>query len=170
MKALLMHRDRDFDMKQSLPWNERALTQDLELDTLLRAMADNDEFLFDVARKAIFSGFQNDVDTILYRQEIIQDCLKNPAVVRDLYVLIVEAIERARKQWWGLSNYPDSLLYSSIELIESSLGTLRKLRAVAEEVASQFSSEALTSPYSKPSDRVEISQGHIAQRRTGRGQ
>ncbi len=126
MKALLMHRDRDFDMKQSLPWNERALTQDLELDTLLRAMADNDEFLFDVARKAIFSGFQNDVDTILYRQEIVQDCLKNPAVVRDLYVLIVEAIERARKQWWGLSNYPDSLLYSSIELIESSLGTLRK--------------------------------------------
>ena len=147
MNALLMHRDRDFNMQQSLPWNERALMQDLEVDTLLRAMAADDDFLFDVARKALFSGFQNDVETILYRQETVQDCLKNPAVVRDLYVLIVEAIERARKQWWGLSNYPDSLLYSSIELIESSLGTLRKLRAVAEEKASQFSSEAFTTVF-----------------------
>jgi hypothetical protein len=32
-----------------LPWNERALTQDLELNTLLHAMAGDDEFLFDVA-------------------------------------------------------------------------------------------------------------------------
>ena len=144
MKALLMHRDRDFNMKESLPWNERALTQDLEVDTLLHTMADHDEFLFDVARKAVFSGFQNDVDTILYRQEIVQDCLKNPAVVRDLYVLIVEVIERARKQWWGLSNNPDSLLYSSIELIESSLGTLMKLRSIAEELSERFASKAFT--------------------------
>ena len=144
MKALLMHRDRDFNMKEPLPWNERALTQDLEVDTLLHTMADHDEFLFDVARKAVFSGFQNDVDTILYRQEIVQDCLKNPAVVRNLYVLIVEVIERARKQWWGLSNNPDSLLYSSIELIESSLGTLRKLRSIAEELPERFDSKAFT--------------------------
>ena len=56
MKVLLMHRDRDFDLKQALPWNEQALTQDLELNTLLHAMAGDDEFLFDVARKALLSG------------------------------------------------------------------------------------------------------------------
>lgn len=51
MKAFLMHRDRDFDVQPKLPDNESALTQDLELDTLLSAMAGNDEFLFDVAHK-----------------------------------------------------------------------------------------------------------------------
>jgi hypothetical protein len=142
-----MHRDQDFGLQQPLPWNELALMQDLEVDILLHAMADHDEFLYDVARKAVFSGFQNDVDTILYRQEIVKDCLKNPTAVRDLYVLMVEAIERARKQWWGLSRYPDSLLYSSIEVIESSLGALRKLRGMAEELSGRFASRAFTAMF-----------------------
>ena len=74
MKALLMHPDRDFNLQQELPRHAQALTQDLELDTLLRAMADDDEFLFNVARTALLSGLQNDIDTVLYRQEIVKDC------------------------------------------------------------------------------------------------
>ena len=35
MKAFLMYRDRDFDLQQEFPPHEEALTQDLELDTLL---------------------------------------------------------------------------------------------------------------------------------------
>jgi hypothetical protein len=34
MKVLLMHRDRVPDLQQAGPWNERTLTQDLELDTV----------------------------------------------------------------------------------------------------------------------------------------
>jgi len=68
MKALLMHRDRDFDLQRGLPWNESVLTQDLELNTLLQTMAAGDKFLLDVARAAVLSGLQSDVDTVLYRQ------------------------------------------------------------------------------------------------------
>ncbi len=40
MKALLMHRDRDFDLAaRHCRGTNEALTQDLELDTLLHAMA-----------------------------------------------------------------------------------------------------------------------------------
>ena len=39
MKARLMHDDRDFDMRQALPRHADALVQDLELKTLLKAMA-----------------------------------------------------------------------------------------------------------------------------------
>ena len=39
MKAFLMFRDRDFDLKQPLPSNADALVQDLELETLFGAMA-----------------------------------------------------------------------------------------------------------------------------------
>jgi hypothetical protein len=145
MKAFLMYPDRDFDTKQPLPWNERVLTQDLGLDTLFQAMANGDEFLFEIAGKAVFFGLQSDVDTILYRQQVVKDSLKNPEVIRELYTLMVDQIARARKGWWGLSHSPDSLLYSSVLLIESSLGTLRKLRTIAEESGSHFSSEALSS-------------------------
>jgi hypothetical protein len=143
MKAFLMYHDRDFDLQQAWPWNERVLTQDLELGTLLGAMAGEDKFLFDVAQAALFSGLRSDVETVLYRQEIVKDCLKNPAAVRELYDLTVETIEKTRRQWWNLSShYPDSVLFSSVELIESLLQMLKRLRVMAEEAAGQFESTA----------------------------
>ena len=42
-----MHADRDFDSAAELPAQEPALTQDLELETLLRAMAAGDELIFE---------------------------------------------------------------------------------------------------------------------------
>jgi hypothetical protein len=145
MKVLLMHRDRDFDLQQSGPWNERALTQDLELDTLLRAMAGDNEFLFEVARKALLSGPRNDVATILYRQEALKDCLRNPTVVRELYDLMVATIERSKREWWGISgHYASSMLYSAVDLLEMSLGMLRNLKSIAEAAAARFDSEAFS--------------------------
>jgi DNA mismatch repair ATPase MutS len=108
-------------------------------------MAGDDKFLFDVARKALLSGLRNDVDTILYRQEIVKDCLKNPAAVRELYDLTVETIEGTRNHQWGISShFPSSMLYSSIDLLESVSGMLRKLRDIAEKEAGRFESEAFT--------------------------
>lgn len=145
MKAFLMHRGRDFDPEGAMPWNERSLVQDLELNTLLRAMAGDDEYLLDVARKALLSGLSNNVDVILYRQTAMKDCLKHPAVVRGLYGLMVEVLTETKKHWWGMSShYSSSMLYSSIALLESSLETFQKLRATAEEQAGNFESDAFT--------------------------
>ena len=71
MKAFLLYRDRDFDIQCKLPANEQALTQDLELNILFNAMARGDDFLFEVAKKAVLSGLNNNPDTILYRQNIL---------------------------------------------------------------------------------------------------
>lgn len=145
MNARLMHRDRDFDVEPKYPGNERALTQDLELDTLFHSMAGDDEFVLDIARKALLSGLQNDVDTILYRQAILKDCLNNPVVVSELYHLVVEAIEAERKQWFGIvSRYPGAILHGSIQLLHMFVGVFRKLRDLAEEHARRFESEGFT--------------------------
>lgn len=145
MKALLMHRDCDFDLQQPLPWNERDLTQDLELDTLLHAMAGNDEFLLHVSRKALLSGLRNDMDTILYRQKTLKDCLKNAAKVRELYGLAVGTIEGTRKHGWGITgHYASSMLYSAIDLLERLLDSLRNLKDFAQDQSGRFASEAFT--------------------------
>ena len=159
MKVLLMHRDKDFELYRpasenryarrqdvdrdtllrALLWNAPALMQDLELNTLLRAMAGADEFVFEVAQQALLSGLQNDVDTILYRQAILRDCLKNPVVVRGLYDLMTAVAEETRRQWWSLSgSYPSSMLYGSVDLMETFLHVLRKLRSAAEENESRL--------------------------------
>jgi len=145
MKALLMHRERDFQTMEALPWNEEALTQDLELGTLVKAMAGDDDFLAEVARRALLCGLRNDAETILYRQEILKDAQKNPEAVRELYRLTEEAIEGVKKHWWGLtSRYPSSLLYSALDLLEFHVEMLRKVRGLAERMGGRFESAGFT--------------------------
>jgi DNA mismatch repair ATPase MutS len=145
MKAFLMFKDRDFDLQRKLPSNEEALTQDLELNTLFGAMALGDEFLFEVAKKAILSGLNNDLNTILYRQNILKDCLKNPSIVRDIYDISVESIEGEKKNYWGLfSKYPGPILHRSVDVLQMFVGMLKKLRNIADEHAEKFESEGFT--------------------------
>ena len=77
--------EHDLDARQKLPSSEESLMQDLELTTLFNAMALGDKFLFEVSKKALLSGLYNDSETILYRQDILKDCLKNAGIVREIY-------------------------------------------------------------------------------------
>jgi DNA mismatch repair ATPase MutS len=181
MKVLLMHRDKDFELYElpstnryarrqepdrdtllrAIRWNAPALTQDLELNTLLRAMAGGDEFLFTVAQQAILTGLRNDVNTILYRQAILRDCLKNPLVVTSLYNLMTAVMEETRRQWWGLSSdHPGSMLYGSVDLMETFLNVLRKIRSIAEQNAGSFESEGFTSLFAML--RKELHEEYLA--------
>jgi len=145
MMALLMHRDHDFDVQQSLPWNERALMQDLALHTLLEAMARDDKFVHEVALKALLTGWRIDLETILYRQAIAQDGLNNMTVLRELYDLTVEAIENKRKHLFGFwGRHPSMVLYGARETMQMFVGMLRRLRGIARAHAARFASEGFS--------------------------
>ena len=175
MRALLMHQDRDFDLRQALPLHEQILRQDLELDTLLRAMAGGDDFLFEVARKALLSGLGNDGDTILYRQEIVQDCLKNPQVIRELYELAVAAIEGKKKSYWSfVGNYPSSILHGSIDVLQMFMSMLRKLKGIADAHAGRFESRGFTALFAMLQKEFSEAyfasiQTHLAELKSGSG-
>jgi hypothetical protein len=137
-----MYPDRDFDLEQKFPANEPALTQDLELNTLFSAMAWGDQFLFQAAKQAVLSGLQDNVETVYYRQAVLQDCLRNYSVVKDIYDVAVETIENERKHWWGIfsKHYPGSILHCSGESMQMFTGMLRKLRLIADEHSAEFES------------------------------
>src|SRR5579883_29015 len=144
MKAFLMYRDRDFDVQQALPPQAQTVIQDLELSTLFAAMARGDTFLLEVARKAVLSSV-SDLETIHYRQHILQDCLSHAEVVREMYALAVEAIESERKNFWGLlSKYPTMILHRSVEVLEMFVTLLKKLRTLAEQYGETFVSAGFT--------------------------
>lgn len=144
MKAFLLYRDQDVDLQRKLPPQAQALAQDLELHTLWSAMALGDKFLLEVAQKVVLSNL-TDLDTIRYRQHILQDCLKNAAIVREIYAIAVEAIEGERKNYLGLlSRYPSWVLTRSIEVLQMFVGMLKKLKRLAESHADTFESEGFT--------------------------
>jgi DNA mismatch repair ATPase MutS len=141
MNVFLLYKDRDIDMERQPLWNEKELTQDLEMTFLLKAMSREDDFLFEVARTTIFAGLENDFDTIIYRQQILKDCLKNSSVVRSVYDISVEAIESRRNSWYGIfTKYPSSVLSGSIGIMELYLSTLKQLRVTADDSIEKFQS------------------------------
>ncbi len=145
MKTFLMYKDQDFDLQRELPLNEPALTQDLELDTLFNTMAFGDKFLYEVARKTVLSSL-NDLDTILYRQHILEDCLKNSSIVRNIYEIAVESIESKKKHyyWFFGSKYPSSILHTAVGMMQILVGFLKKLKNIAETQADKFESAGFT--------------------------
>jgi hypothetical protein len=124
--------------------NDTVLTQDLELETLWNAMAAGDEFLFEMAKRAVLSSL-TDPDAIVYRQQVLADCLEHPEIVRQLYQLAVEALEneRAVGGLWSIAS-SDQILSRSVRVLKLHVDVLRRLRQIADQQAASFRSEGFT--------------------------
>ena len=163
MNVFLMHPRRDFDPQALLPRQAAELTKDLELETLFAAMAGEDAFLLDISRKAALGATQGDVETIRHRQQVLQDCLANAAVVRQIYDLAGEAIVRQRREYFGIlgSQYPSSTLSGAIRVLDIFVDVLRRLRGVADEHAGKFRSPGFMRFLAML--RKELSDGYLAE-------
>ena len=172
MKAHLLYRDRDFDwrppletaalreaaregrrnQKQScdpargLPWNRDTLTADLALTTLFETMSQGDDSVFEVSRRVVLGGVNGDIETIRYRQAVLQDCLQHPDVIRELYAVATEAMAEQKRHYLGsfFARYPDAVLRHGVELMAAMFGLLQRLRQIADAHAGAFSSEGAT--------------------------
>ncbi len=141
MKVYLMHRERDFDLAQEPPPLAQALVQDLELTTLFAAMSRGDKWLAEIVSKAVLAS-STDVDAILYRQDVLKDCLKREAVVREIYDLAVETIETERKNYFtGGLRSPNSILHRSVEVMQMLVTRLQRLRSIADWHITAFESD-----------------------------
>jgi hypothetical protein len=144
VKALLMYADRDFDTEGDLSANAAALTEDLGLDTLFAAMSRGDEFLSTVARHGILASL-HDTGAIVYRQRILDDCLRQAPVIREMYDTAVEAVLGSKKIYRGIySRSPDAILRWATEALQLFMGLLERLHRIADEHAVSFRSEGFT--------------------------
>jgi hypothetical protein len=145
MKVHLLYSGRDFDFGAGLPVGHEDLIQDLELTTLLEAMAAGDKFLSDVARKVLLTSL-NDLEEIRYRQRVLADCIAEPEVVRQMYTIAAGALEDKRHLWGGYGGTyqnPSSNLSGAVGHLEAYVARLRQLRQVADDHAGTFRSDGL---------------------------
>jgi hypothetical protein len=146
VKVYLLHETRDFDFGAGLPAGHEELLQDLELATLLRAMAAGDKFLFEVSVKALLASL-HDPEAIRYRQRVLADCLAQPEVIREMYAVAVGALEDKRHLWGYGGSYQNasSNLSGAVRHLEAYVARLRQLRKIAEDHAAKFRSDGLRS-------------------------
>jgi len=173
MKALLMYRDRDFEFRgkyspngwygrdnrpvaevdAALPAHAADLIQDLELGTLFNAMSRNDPFLFAIAKQVVICGLA-DPDAIRYRQEVLRDCLAHPDIVRGLYDLAAETLQRNTKIW--RSTYSaTAILSGAVEAMRMLVEMPTRLRTISDEHAEKFRSEGFVRCVSMPKAELD---------------
>jgi hypothetical protein len=146
MKAHLLYRDRDFDFAAPFPPGHQDLIQDLELATLLRAMAAGDKFRYDVSEKVLLTCL-TDPAAIRYRQEVLADCLAQPSVIREMYAIAASALEDKRNLWGiygGSYQSPSSNLSGAVAHLGAYTARLRQLRKIADDHAREFRSDGMT--------------------------
>jgi DNA mismatch repair ATPase MutS len=136
-----LERDQESGALSPRSGSDSVLTQDLELDTLFRAMAAGDEYLFETAKRAVLSSL-SDPEAIVYRQHVLADCLEHREVIRRIYELAIEALESERKVgglWRAASS--DMILSRSVQLLKLHVDVLKRLRRIGEEQAASFHSD-----------------------------
>src|SRR5271156_2503842 len=127
-----------------LPWQLSALTNDdLELGRLYAAMAAGDAFLLDIAKKVVPLTV-TDPDVIIYRQQVLADCLANRSVVQQMYDMVsaVDGVELRHKVFLGglTSRDPELILRRSVRILDLLTATLTQLRSLSDEYAGHFRS------------------------------
>lgn len=147
MKVRLLHPERDLDLEPRLPSQLSVLIdEDLEMGRLYDAMAAGDDFLLDTVKKVIPLAV-TDPDVIVYRQQVLADCLVNRAVVQQMYdvATAVDGVELRRKVFLGGlgSRNSELILRRSVRILELLIKSLKQLRGLTDEYAGQFGSTGL---------------------------
>jgi hypothetical protein len=148
MKAHLLFPDRDYDARLPAPPQWPDVAQDLEVQTLLAAMAQDDPFLLDVSAHVLMAACGTaDAEVVAHRQGALRDVLDHPEQIRALYALVVEAIDSRKKHLFGLGlfgRYPSFNLRGAVELLQTFVQFLQRLRQQADALAGSFRSAAFS--------------------------
>jgi MutS domain V len=171
MKVLLMDPTRPLDLEATPPANAEQLIQDLELETLLAAMAAGDEFLYRVARAAILGSVAiTDPSAIIYRQRVLADTVAHRDVIDRIYAIAVEAIAGERKIWGFGHASPEILLSRSLQRLDLFMDKLKELLDVSDQHVDAFESDGFRRLFSMIGDQLpakyfEAAAAQIAQLR-----
>lgn len=131
MKVHLLFADRDEDGARDLPKEAPLLRSDLALDQIWDAMASEDKDIRAVAERLTLSPLTSEQD-IAYRQAVLRDALQRPDVIRVLYAIAVEALQKTKTMWGISSIYMYSTFSGCVSRLQMFCDLLEKLRMIAQ--------------------------------------
>lgn len=129
--------------------NENDLIQDLNLNEIFDVMSQNDAFLYDTVKSVMLNSL-TDIPTIIYRQNILKDCLNNKNIIRDFLNITSSALKEAAyyKEYTQTSFakiIPVSVrLFNSVGLLDLLVKKLENLKSSVRVAEKTFQSKGLT--------------------------
>jgi len=135
MKVNLLFMEEESYATGDIPWNNKDLEKDLDLEILFDTMAAGDPYIRDVCRKTILNSLK-DRETILWRQDVLRDAIDNQNLVREIYTIIVETVNQAKKRlfWINRSKDPQFVVYESVNVLKLYVKAIEGVRDKGREV------------------------------------
>ena len=147
MKPFLLTERYDDNLQRKIS-NENELIEDLNLQIIFNAMAREDNFLYNTAKSVVLNSL-TDIGTIIYRQNVLKDCLNNRSVINKIYDIATTTLEEAAYyRQYTQPNYakiisPSVKVMNSVGLLEILVVKLEKLRALIRLSEKNFHSKGL---------------------------
>jgi hypothetical protein len=144
MKVRLLFAVGDPQQAAELPDHQADLRRDLDLDSVVEAMANGDDLVRDVCLRCLLADPISIAD-VRYRQAILTDLLAHPQQARALYQIASDASEVKRRIRIGLFNrdHPAWILRSAISILTELTTSLRSLRDFSRTNRGTFTSAGL---------------------------
>ncbi len=142
MKVFLLAKDRDFDQEGKLPPNEADLVRDLELEQIFREMAAGDKFILAIVRKVMLTSLCDPAE-IIYRQEVLRECIEKPEIIREIYDLALETLAGINKvSFLGVGFFskdnPEITLHRAVQQLKYLETMLKRLWDLANKYRLEF--------------------------------
>lgn len=142
MNVFLMYRDQPYTA-QPLPAQANVLIWDLELEIILNHMAGSDEFIKRTAQEILLSGLTR-TDEIVYRQDVLKDCLVLPEEVKAMFEVACTAVENDPYKHLGIyRETPGNILSGSVKALGLFIPMLEDLKNISGRILKKTSSEGL---------------------------
>ncbi len=144
MKARLLFATEDPQETPGLPAHAAELRRDLDLDTVVEAMAGGDDLVGEVCLQRLVAD-PISIEDIRYRQAILADFLAHPDQLRALYEMASDAAEVKRRIRVGLFNrdHPTWILRSAVSLLTELTVSLKSMREFSRTSRPLFASAGL---------------------------
>jgi DNA mismatch repair ATPase MutS len=124
-----------------LTWCAQDVIRDLDLGPVLEVMGGGDEFVKNVCKEILLNGAV-DGETVVHRQQVLKDSVKNKTLIADLYSLLTRTMEEARRQlFWVSDKSPASVVFSSVRVLETYFGIIDQVRDMLTSASANFESE-----------------------------
>jgi len=134
MKPFLLYEQYDNNIQKKIS-NEEELIENLNLNIIFNTMAQNDTFLYDTVKNIILNSL-TDINTIMYRQKILEDCLENKSIIKKFYNLAATTLkEVAYYREYTKPNYARVIstsvkVMNSVGLLEIHVAKLKELMSI----------------------------------------
>ncbi len=138
-----MSPEADFVAGPGLPTGAQDQEDDLGLSSVVAVMGDGDQVRARAARAAL-SNPVADHATLLWRQQALADLTANAGLATELYQAATYALrEHDRLTIWGMGRSPESMRYTSVQVLETFVPELVKLRRLLAGYGDRLASPAL---------------------------